>query len=105
MRVLAAVDHSDASEAVIKEIAARPWPAKSCIEVLNVLEHAHLWAVSETAEEARGHSTSLIHRAAKELCDRGLEAPRKPKRISFLSVRMGLQGWRNSFWEESPRRL
>jgi len=74
MKVLAAVDHSDASEAVIKEIAARPWPPKSCVEVLNVLEHAHLWAVGETAEEARQRSTDLIHRAAKELRDRGVEA-------------------------------
>src|SRR6185312_4813199 len=61
MKVLAAIDHSEASEAVIKEIAARPWPPKSSIEVLNVLEHAHLWAVSETAEEARQRSTDLIH--------------------------------------------
>jgi nucleotide-binding universal stress UspA family protein len=74
MKVLAAVDYSDASEAVIKEIAARPWPPKSCVEVLNVLEHAHLWAVGETAEEARQRSTDLIHRAVTELRGRGVEA-------------------------------
>jgi nucleotide-binding universal stress UspA family protein len=74
MKVLAAIDHSDASEAVIKEIAARPWPPKSCVEVLNVLEHAHLWAVSQTAEEARQDSVHLITRAVKELCGRGVEA-------------------------------
>jgi nucleotide-binding universal stress UspA family protein len=74
MKLLAAIDHSDASEAVIKEIAARPWPANTRVEVLNVLEHAHLWAVGETAEEARRRSTDLIDRAAKELCGRGVEA-------------------------------
>jgi nucleotide-binding universal stress UspA family protein len=74
MKVLAAIDHSDASEAVIKEIAARPWPPKSCVEVLNVLEHAHLWAVGETAEEARQRSTDLIDRAVTELRGRGVEA-------------------------------
>jgi nucleotide-binding universal stress UspA family protein len=74
MKILVAVDHSDASEAVIKEIAARPWPPKSRVEVLNVLEHAHLWAVGETAEEARQRSVDLINRAAKELCGRGVEA-------------------------------
>ena len=74
MKILVAIDHSDASEAVIKEIAARPWPPKSCIEVLNVLEHAHLWAVSQTAEEARQDSTALIDRAVKELRGRGVEA-------------------------------
>jgi nucleotide-binding universal stress UspA family protein len=74
MKILAAIDHSEASEAVIKEIAARPWPAKSCVEVLNVLEHAHLWAVSQTAEEARQESTDLIDRGVKELRDRGVDA-------------------------------
>jgi nucleotide-binding universal stress UspA family protein len=74
MKVLAAIDHSDASEAVIKEIAARPWPPKSCVEVLNVLEHAHLWAVSQTAEEARQESVDLIDRAVTELRGRGVEA-------------------------------
>ena len=74
MKVLAAIDNSDASEAVIKEIAARPWPPNSCIEVLNVMEHAHLWAVSQTAEEARQDSTDLIDGAVKELRGRGVEA-------------------------------
>jgi nucleotide-binding universal stress UspA family protein len=74
MKILVAIDHSDASEAVIKEIAARPWPPKACIEVLNVLEHAHLWAVSQTAEEARQDSMDLINRAVKELRGRGVEA-------------------------------
>jgi nucleotide-binding universal stress UspA family protein len=74
VKVLAAIDQYDASEAVIKEIAARPWPPNSCIEVLNVLEHAHLWAVSQTAEEARQESLGLIHRAVTELRGRGVEA-------------------------------
>ena len=74
MKILVAIDHSDASEAVIKEIAARPWPPKTCIEVLNVLEHAHLWAVSQTAEEARQDSTDLINRAVNELRGRGVDA-------------------------------
>jgi nucleotide-binding universal stress UspA family protein len=74
MKILVAIDHSDASEAVIKEIAARPWPAKSCVEVLNVLEYAHLWTVSQTYEEAWQDSTALIDRAVQELRGRGVEA-------------------------------
>jgi len=74
MKILVAIDHSGASEAVIKEIAARPWPPKSCVEVLNVLEYAHLWTVSQTYEEAWQDSTALIERAVQELRDRGLEA-------------------------------
>jgi nucleotide-binding universal stress UspA family protein len=74
MNILIAIDHSEASEAVIKEIAARPWPPKSCMEVLNVLEHAHLWTVSQTYEEAWQDSTALIDGAVKELSGRGVEA-------------------------------
>jgi nucleotide-binding universal stress UspA family protein len=67
MKVLIAVDHSAGSQAVLKEVAARPWPVKTCVEVLNVVEPAHLWAVSQTAEEAIRQSTDLVHRAAEEL--------------------------------------
>ena len=74
MKILVAIDNSDASEAIIKEIAARPWPPKSCIEVLNVLEYAHLWAVSQTYEEAWQDSTALTDRAVTELRGRGVEA-------------------------------
>ena len=74
MKILVAIDHSEASEAVIKEIAARPWPPNSCIEVLNVLEYAHLWTVSQTYEEAWQDSTALIDRAVEELRGRGVEA-------------------------------
>ena len=74
MKILVAIDNSDASEAIIKEIAARPWPPKSSIEVLNVLEYAHLWTVSQTYEEAWQDSTALIDRAVEELRGRGVEA-------------------------------
>jgi len=74
MKILVAIDHSEASEAVIKEIAARPWPPNSRIEVLNVLEYAHLWTVSQTYEEAWQDSTALIERAVEELRGRGVEA-------------------------------
>jgi nucleotide-binding universal stress UspA family protein len=74
MKILVAIDHSEASEAVIKEIAARPWPPNSRVEVLNVLEYAHLWTVSQTYEEAWQDSTALIERAVEELRGRGVEA-------------------------------
>jgi nucleotide-binding universal stress UspA family protein len=67
MKLLVAVDHSETSQAVLKEVAARPWPAKTCVEVLNVVEPAHMWTFSQTAEEAIRRSTDLVHRAADEL--------------------------------------
>jgi nucleotide-binding universal stress UspA family protein len=74
MKILVAIDHSEASEAMIKEIAARPWPSQSCMEVLNVLEYAHLWTVSQTYEEAWQDSTALLDRAVNELRGRGVDA-------------------------------
>jgi nucleotide-binding universal stress UspA family protein len=74
MKLLIAVDHSPASQTVVKEVAARPWPPKSCVEVLNVVEPAHLWTVSQSAEQALQLSGSLVDRAAEELRSAGLEA-------------------------------
>lgn len=67
MKLLVAVDHSETSQAVLKEVAARPWPVKTCVEVLNVVEPAHMWTMSETAEKAIRRSTDLVHRGAEEL--------------------------------------
>ena len=85
MRLLVAVDNSEASQAVIKEIAARPWPPKTCVEVLNVVEPADLWIGEQTVEQAMQISASLVRRTAEELRARDLEAsgvslPGGPKR-------------------------
>ncbi|MCU1336566.1 MAG: Universal stress protein family [Bryobacterales bacterium] len=74
MKLLVAIDHSEASQYVVKEIAARPWAPNSCAEVLNVVEPAHLWTASQTAEQAMKLSADLVHRPVEELRGRGLEA-------------------------------
>ncbi len=74
MKVLVAVDHSAASQAVLREVAARPWPPKTCMEVLNVVEPVHLWTTSQTVEEAAQQSSALVQAAAQELGAQGLEA-------------------------------
>jgi nucleotide-binding universal stress UspA family protein len=74
MKLLVAVDHSETSQAVLKEVAARPWPVKTCVEVLNVVEPTHMWTFSETAEKAIQGSTDLVHRGAEELRAWDLEA-------------------------------
>jgi nucleotide-binding universal stress UspA family protein len=38
MKILLAVDGSDCSWAAVDEIARRPWPAKSCVRILSVVE-------------------------------------------------------------------
>jgi len=74
MKLLVAVDHSETSQAVLKEVAARPWPPKTCVEVLNVVEPTHMWTFSQTAEEVIRLSADLANRAAEELRGVGLEA-------------------------------
>jgi len=74
MNVLVAVDNSDASMAVLQEVAARPWPGGTRLEVLNVVEPAHLWVVSSTVEEAMQSSAVFVERAAGDLRSRGLDA-------------------------------
>src|ERR1700676_4438957 len=74
MNVLVAIDHSEASQAVLNEVAARPWPPDSCVEVLNVVEPAHLWSVSQTAEQAMQLSAELVQRAAAGLGGKGFKA-------------------------------
>jgi nucleotide-binding universal stress UspA family protein len=74
MKLLAAIDHSDASDAVIREIAARPWPANSHVEVLNVAEPAHMWTLSQTAEEIKRLSVDMVRRVAEEFRGAGLDA-------------------------------
>ncbi len=86
MKVLVAVDHSAASQAVVQAVAARTWPPKTCVEVLNVVEPVHLWTTSQTVQEAGRESVALIQAAAQELAARGLEAssvslPGDPKRV------------------------
>ncbi|MGH9593815.1 MAG: universal stress protein [Bryobacteraceae bacterium] len=73
MKILLAIDSSTASQAALDEVAARPWPAGSCVEVLNVAEPAHLWTFSETAEGVLRLSRELVERARVQLQSRGLQ--------------------------------
>ncbi len=74
MKLLVAVDHSETSQAVLKEVAARPWPVNTCAEVLNVVEPPHMWTMSETVEAAIQRSNDLVSRGAEELRAWDLEA-------------------------------
>jgi len=74
MKLLVAVDHSETSQAVLKEVASRPWPVNTCVEVLNVVEPAHMWTMSETAENAIQRSNELVQRGSEELRTWDLEA-------------------------------
>jgi nucleotide-binding universal stress UspA family protein len=86
MKVLIAVDSSEASQAMLGEVALRPWPAGTSLEVLNAIEPAHLWTVSPTPEETVRLSADLVRRAAGQLQGPNREVsafslPGDPKRV------------------------
>jgi nucleotide-binding universal stress UspA family protein len=86
MNILVAVDGSEASQAVLREVGVRPWPGGTRLEVLNVVEPSHLWTISSTVEQAMRLSAELVQRAASDLRARGLDAsglsrPGDPKRV------------------------
>jgi|SRR5262249_9631872 len=74
MRILLAVDHSKYSKAAIKEVAARPWPARSTVRVLSVVEPlpppaAELWydgqgSLDQARKKLRKRATEFVERIA-----------------------------------------
>jgi len=73
MKILLAIDSSSASDAAVREIAARPWPAASTVEVLTVVERAHLWApVAGLDDEISRRATDYVEQVAEELRATGL---------------------------------
>jgi nucleotide-binding universal stress UspA family protein len=74
MKILLAIDSSPASQAAVCEVAARPWPAGTSVEVLSAVQPPHAWAFSEVAEEVSRATKDLVDRAARQLCGAGLAA-------------------------------
>jgi nucleotide-binding universal stress UspA family protein len=73
MKVLLAMDTSEASQAAAREVSGRPWPADSSIEVVSVVEPSPLWTTSEVAGEAVQHAQETVQRAVEQLKSSGLE--------------------------------
>src|SRR5436309_1033087 len=67
MKILLAVDGSPASQAAADEVAARPWPADSQIEVLTVIEPSQAWTLSPIVEELNSASKQLVDSIASRL--------------------------------------
>jgi nucleotide-binding universal stress UspA family protein len=73
MKILLAIDSSSASDAAVREIASRPWPAGSTIEVLTVTEGAHLWVPAPDVDnEIARRATDYVDQIAEELRTTGL---------------------------------
>jgi len=63
MKILLAVDETAASQLAIEEIAGRPWPEGTSVEVLTVVEQGQMWSMSETLESAYHKSTELVEKS------------------------------------------
>ena len=74
MKILVAMDPTAASQAALEQVAARPWPAKSCFEVISVVEPSHLWTTSEVVVEAEGRAREVVGRAVELFKSVGKEA-------------------------------
>jgi nucleotide-binding universal stress UspA family protein len=86
MKILLAVDHSPVSQAAVREIAARPWPSGTTVEVLSAIEPPHAWAFSEVTGEATRLTQDLVDRSAQHLRANGIAAvgqvmPGDPKSV------------------------
>jgi nucleotide-binding universal stress UspA family protein len=74
MKILLAIDHSAASQTAIDEVAGRPWPAGTSVEVISVVDTKAPWLTSEVIEEITRRVTDLVQRAAGQLTSCGLTA-------------------------------
>jgi nucleotide-binding universal stress UspA family protein len=86
LKLLLALDGSTPSHTALEEVAARPWPAATQVEVLHVIEPVHLWTTSATAEELARRGQDLLTAAVAQLQAAGLEASSEllhgdPKRV------------------------
>jgi nucleotide-binding universal stress UspA family protein len=73
VRILIAIDSSRASQCLLDEAAARPWPANTLFSIVNVVDlyyFAHLPAI---VDNAHLEATALLREAANKLSRAGLK--------------------------------
>lgn len=71
MKILLALDSSASSNVALEEVATRPWPPGTNIEVLNVVEP---WDVPALMEGLNRSATELLNRALRRLTDAKVKA-------------------------------
>lgn len=67
MKILVAIDGSEASLKAVEEVGARQWPPGTTAELLTVVEPSHLWTMSITAEQVIGQARQHADDAAARL--------------------------------------
>ena len=83
MKILLAIDSSEYSAAAIKEVAKRPWPLKTIVRVISVVEPfpppaAELWYdasgnLERVQQELRKRAAKLTEKTSESLKRKGLK--------------------------------
>lgn len=73
MRVLVAVDHSQASQLVIDEAATRPWPKGATFCLLNVVDARLFTQFPELVEDAKRQAHKFLNEGVGKLSHAGYE--------------------------------
>jgi nucleotide-binding universal stress UspA family protein len=83
MKLLLAIDNSEYSTEAIREVARRPWPPKTIVRVLTVVEPipppaAELWydasgSIERVQQEMTKRATQLTQKASESLKKKGLK--------------------------------
>jgi nucleotide-binding universal stress UspA family protein len=74
MKILLTIDPSVASQIVLEQTAARPWPEGSSFEILSILEPLHVSPTLEGARRAVHQVEKIIKSAIEHLSSKGWEA-------------------------------
>jgi nucleotide-binding universal stress UspA family protein len=74
MKIMLAVDSSAASDIAIQEVAARPWPRATTVEVLTVVEP---WEIPVLLEGQNRSALDLLDRALQKLRAAGIQTTTK----------------------------
>ena len=74
MKILVGLDPSKASQLALDEVAWRPWPMGTSIEVLTVVDLSQPWTLTPVAEQAEASAQDLAGRGAARLRAQGLQA-------------------------------
>jgi nucleotide-binding universal stress UspA family protein len=72
MKILLAVDSSQASEKVLSEVAERPWPNGASVQVVTAVDLTPPYLLAPVGEVVQHSAKLLVARAAERLRTRGL---------------------------------
>lgn len=102
MKILLALDGSSFSDAVVDEVARRPWPADSEVKILSVFEHPILpivenWTPSgdyfaEIVRAAEEQAKNIIQKAVHKLRDSQGDKLRITTKVTVGQPRFAITG-------------